>query len=188
MSSAWVKKDRPSKRSVVVISFGKINCFVKNLYLRSNLSVGVLGYQRASWSQLWVSKVGSDVTRSHVITGLWWWWFMTTGSGAVVWYRPVCCVTYARVLPYEPAKTFQPYIRSLLMATTGFLRKGLKSERVHTCVFYREGWLVIIVIIILGLPLKPPHHAARLITGFLWFSRNWLPVAKICGGANSSCL
>lgn len=54
--------------------------------------------------------------------------------------------------------------------------------------FYREGWLVIIVIIILGLPLKPPHHATRLITGSVWLSRNWLPVAKICGGANGSCL
>lgn len=54
--------------------------------------------------------------------------------------------------------------------------------------FYREGWLVIIVIIIPGLPLKPPHHATRLITGSVWLSRNWLPVAKICGGADGSCL
>lgn len=67
-------------------------------------------------------------------------------------------------------------------------RKGWKSERVHTCVFYREGWLVIIVLIILGLPLKPPHHATRLITGSVWFSTNWLPVAKICGCAKGSCL
>lgn len=36
----------------------------------------------------------------------------------------------------------------------------------YMSVFYREGWLVIIVIIKLGLPIKPPHHAIVLIAGF----------------------
>lgn len=46
-------------------------------------------------------------------------------------------------------------------------RKELKSERVHTCLcFTGRVDFVIIVIIMLGLPIKPPHHAIHLIAGF----------------------